>query len=95
MQGLGGDWHVYAVDDCALTHENILPRFSGSTVSSNGLFITTLKSKANRTNVLESSSNLVTWSTNAFLYSRSGTVQYTNGTAAPMRFFRARLLPEH
>jgi hypothetical protein len=95
MQGLGGDWHVYAVDACALTHENIVPRFSESSFSSNGLFVTTLKSKANRTNTLESSSNLATWSTNAFIYSRSGTEHYTNSPAAGARFFRARLLPEH
>ena len=74
--------------------ENIVPRFTGSSVSSNGLFVTTLKSKANRTNTLESSSNLGTWSTNAFIYSRSGTAQYTNAAAPAARFFRARLLPE-
>jgi hypothetical protein len=94
MQGLGGDWHVYAVDDCILSHENIVPQFSGSSLLSNGTFGTTLKSKANRTNTLESSSNLSTWSTNAFIFSRSGTAQYTNTAASGARFFRARLLPE-
>jgi hypothetical protein len=94
MQGLGGDWHVYAADDCSLTHENIVPRFTGTSVTSNGLFVASLQSKANRTNLIEASSNLVTWSANTFLYSHSGTMRYTNIALGSAQFFRARLLPE-
>ncbi|HUR47234.1 MAG TPA: hypothetical protein VMZ27_15240 [Candidatus Saccharimonadales bacterium] len=94
MQGLGGDWHVYAADDCSLTHESIVPRFTGASVTSNGLFMASLQSKANRTNLIEGSSNLVTWSANAFLYSHRGTMRYTNSAPGSAQFFRARLLPE-
>ena len=86
---------MYAVDDCVLSHETIVPRFSESSVSSNGIFITTLKSKANRTNTLESSSNLSAWSTNAFIFSRSGSAHTQTAAVGAARFFRARLLPEH
>jgi hypothetical protein len=93
MKGMGGEWHVYGVDDCLLSHENITPRFEDVRFLTNGAFVTTLQSKANRTNVIESSVDLKSWSTSALLVSRSGKISYTNVQTLPERFYRARLLP--
>src|SRR6058998_2954158 len=55
MKGRGGDWHLYAVDGCALTQEEIPTRFLNPTVSSNGVFCATVSSRANRSNIVEAS----------------------------------------
>ncbi len=83
---------LYCLDDCVLSHENLVPKFSDSQVQG-GVFTTVLNSKANRTNRIESSTDLANWSTNAYLFSRSGTLRYTNSLTPSYRFFRARLLP--
>lgn len=92
MQGKGGDWHLYGVDDCVLTHEDIPLRFAPSHALSSNRFEMTLLGKANRTNQLEVSTNLVDWRAGNVLFNRTGGVQIITGalTNVPARFFRAR-----
>lgn len=92
MQGKGGDWHLYGVDDCVLTHEDVPLRFGPSRGLSSNRFEMTLFGKANRTNQLEVSTNLVDWRAGNVLYNRTGAVQIVTGglTNLPARFFRAR-----
>ncbi|HKQ36651.1 MAG TPA: hypothetical protein VJ063_01160, partial [Verrucomicrobiae bacterium] len=92
MQGKGGDWHLYGVDDCMLTHEDVPLRFASSRGLSSNRFEMTLLGKANRTNQLEVSTNLVDWRAGGLLINRTGAVQVVTGglTNLPARFFRAR-----
>jgi len=94
MQGEGGQWHLYAIDACALTHEPIPIRFVSNIVS-NGMFETKFTSRANRTNALESSFNGTTWFGNGIFYNRTGTSLYREFsiTNRAQKFFRARSLP--
>jgi hypothetical protein len=97
MKGTGGEWHTYAVDDCALTHEEIPTRFDSTSLSGNRIFQSTLFSRANRTNRVESTSTLEnsnTWTTVTNMLNRSGTIPFTYPAPSnsPPRFFRARTL---
>jgi hypothetical protein len=92
MKGDGGEWHNYAVDDCALTTEEIPLRFGPPSLLPNGELRLALQGRANRTNVIESSAALQTWSAVATLWNATGTVVTTQPIApwTTQRFFRAR-----
>ena len=92
MNGQGGQWHLYGVDDCVLTHEEVPLRFGPSRALTNNRFEMTLHGKMNRTNQLEVSTNLVDWRAAGLLVNRTGTVQFTTTslTNLPSRFFRTR-----
>jgi hypothetical protein len=94
MHGEGGQWHLYGVDDCALTHESIAPRFVSATVS-NGMFETKFTGRANRTNALESSLNTTNWTPVGTFFNRTGTSLFREFaiTNRAQRFFRAQALP--
>jgi hypothetical protein len=94
MKGTGGQWHLYALDDCALTREDIPLRLTGAGCT-NDVFQTTVLSRANRTNVIEVSTNLTDWRTVTNLLNATGTVTFAEPvtTNAGPRFFRARVLP--
>ena len=55
MKGTGVEWHLYGVDDCVLSREEIPTRFRETRVTGDGLLQTTITSKANRTNRIEAS----------------------------------------
>lgn len=95
MKGDGVEWHNYAVDDCALTHEDIPVRLGGNLMWSNGAVRIELASKANRTNQIEASTNLVDWSTLTNVLNLTGAAQFSDISATnfPRRFYRARLVP--
>lgn len=95
MKGDGGQWHNYAVDDCALTHEDIPLRFDSPAVLSGNRLELTLHGQANRSNVLESSLHLTNWFPVAGLWNATGTLRVTNNMPSSFsnRFFRARLAP--
>ena len=95
MKGDGGEWHNYCVDDCALTHEDIPLRFDAPVVSAVGALQLTLLGKANRTNVIETSSTFTNWGAVTTVWNATGRVVTSN--APPLgtshRFFRARQAP--
>ena len=93
MNGQGGQWHLYGVDDCVLTHEEVPLRFGPSrALPDSNRFEMTLYGKANRTNQIEVSTNLVDWRPSGTVVNRGGVVQFsTLGlTNLPERYFRAR-----
>jgi hypothetical protein len=92
MNGQGGQWHLYGVDDCVLTHEEVPLRFGPSRTTPNNRFETTLHGKANRTNQIEVSTNLVNWSPLGIVVNRGGIapVSIPAVTNFQNRFFRAR-----
>ena len=96
MKGSGGEWHTYAVDDCALTHEDIPTRFDSASLS-NRVFKAALVSRANRTNHIEATStveNSNSWTTVTNVLNRSGITpfSYSAPSNSTPRFFRARTL---
>lgn len=94
MQGTGGQWHLYAVDDCALTHEENPLRFK-AVDSSDGAFRFTLAGKPHRTNVVERTTNFQSWTLVTNVVNLTGEVPVEDhppvGDAA--QFYRARQLP--
>ena len=94
MQGMGGQWHLYAIDDCALTHESVPVRFTSTTLS-NAMFEVKFGGRLNRTNTLESSLNGSNWTLNGMFFNRSGTSLFRefNVTNRAQRFYRARSAP--
>jgi hypothetical protein len=95
MKGDGGEWHTYAVDDCALTHEEIPVRFGPAILDTNRTLNVPLFSRANRSNRVESTSSLQdsnSWSTVTNFLNRSGVAdfKYPATSNSPPRFFRAR-----
>lgn len=95
MKGDGVTWHLFGVDDVVLSHEAIPTRFETPTILSNGVFQATLSSRANRTNVIEASTNLAQWLPVTNLLNAAGITPFQDAgsTAAVQRFYRARTLP--
>lgn len=95
LKGEGGEWHNYAVDDCALTHEDIPLRFEAPVVQPDGALQLTLLGKANRTNLIEASSTFTNWAVVTNVWNATGrtvtTIPLPAGTSN--RFFRARQSP--
>ena len=52
MKGDGEEWHLYGIDDCALTHEEVPATFSEVRVT-NGVFQARFTSKIGRTNYID------------------------------------------
>lgn len=94
MKGDGVEWHNYAIDDCVLTAEDIPARFRAPNFS-NGLFRAEWTCRASRTNVIEVSTNLASWSllTNFLNLSGSASLEFPVGTNPAPRFFRLRITP--
>ncbi len=92
MNGQGGQWHLYGVDDCVLTHEEVPLHFGPSRVAPNNRFETTLYGKANHTNQIEFSTNFVNWSPLGIVVTRGGIapISIPSLTNHQKRFFRAR-----
>lgn len=92
MNGQGGQWHLYGVDDCVLSHEEVPLRFGPSRAAPNNRFETSLHGKANRTNQIEVSTNLVNWSPLGIVVNRGGIapVSIPSVTNFQNRVFRAR-----
>lgn len=92
MNGAGGQWHLYGIDDCVLTHEEVPLRFGPTRALPNNRFETTLYGKANRTNQLEFTTDLSNWSLLGLNINRGGVghISIFGTTNLPKRFFRAR-----
>jgi hypothetical protein len=93
MKGDQVEWHNFAVDNCLLTTEPIPTRFISPTISSNGTFQTTIRSRANRTNIIEASTTLTNWTTVTNFVNKTGAALFTepSATNSAQRFFRARV----
>jgi hypothetical protein len=93
MKGDGGEWHVYGVDDCALTHEQIPIRLDNPKLAT-GKFQTIVYGRANRTNSVETSpsaTNQTGWTTLTNFLNRTGATPFTQPVGAEnLRLFRAR-----
>jgi hypothetical protein len=96
MKGNGSGFHLYAADDCVLTHEEIPIRFAGVALSPNNFLQSDVLSRANRSNIVETSLT----ATNAWLpvtnfLNRTGSMpfNYPVRTNEGARFFRARTVP--
>ena len=89
MKGTGVEWHLYAVDDCVLSHEDIPTHFSQTGFGAKGLLETTILSRANRTNAIETSVNLKDWLPLSNVLNRTGALLFRDsGTNNPSRFYR-------
>ena len=94
MKGTGVEWHLYGVDDCVLSREEIPTRFRETRVTGDGLLQTTITSKANRTNRIEASTNLVNWFLVTNVLNKTGVLPLadTSSTNHQTLFYRARVL---
>ena len=93
MKGQGGQWHVYVVDGCALTQEEIPIRLVNPLVSSNGVFQASVSGRANRSNIVEATANLTNWTVLTNIHNASGATPFTVPATGLRRFYRARLVP--
>jgi hypothetical protein len=93
MQGEGGQWHLYSVDDRVLSHEEIPTRLLNPMVSSNGLLVATVSSRANRSNIVEASTTLTNWSGITGFHNTTGSRAFTNPATGLERLYRARVVP--
>lgn len=94
MQGSGGQWHLYAVDDCALTHEEIPLRLHAPHWS-DGVFQSILVGKPHRTNLVERTTDFLTWTPVTNAVNLTGEIPFADqppGDGAA-QFYRARQLP--
>lgn len=93
MQGSGGQWHLYGVDDCALTHEPGPLQFQ-SPAWSNGIFQALLTGRPRRTNIVERSPDLRDWTPLSPLPNPGGQSWFTDTPPGPGPwFYRAREWP--
>jgi hypothetical protein len=92
MKGDGLEWHLYALDDCALTEAEIPLQFGSPRLSLDGRFETVLTGKANRTNLLELTSDLANWEPLTNVFNPTGTLPVVDEvtTGPRQRFYRAR-----
>jgi hypothetical protein len=94
MKGSGGQWHLYAVDDCALTHEEVPLRLQ-TPAWTHGVFHATLTGKPHRTNVVERSMDLQTWLPLTNVVNLTGTAAFEDSApdgGEPV-FYRAKQIP--
>jgi hypothetical protein len=95
MKGTISEWHLYAVDDCALTHEYAPARLAVMGILTNNRVQMSLTGPASRTFRIEASTDLQAWSPIASYFSDNGSIQFAIPavTNYQHRFFRARRLP--
>ena len=95
MKGDGVEWHNYAIDGCALTTEDLPTRFGPAMGLSPAGFQMQWTGRANRTNVLEGSTNLTLWTPLTTLFNSTGSLSHTDpaATNTPQRFYRVRSQP--
>jgi hypothetical protein len=92
MTGQGGQWHLYGIDDCVLTAtEPTPPRLEAPMRQADGAFAFAVRAEAGKTNVVETSTNLVQWLPLAGALNTNGLWQFSDPGAAalPARFYRA------
>jgi hypothetical protein len=92
MKGDGVEWHNYALDHCVLSGEEIPTKVEPPTMRTNGAVGLRWSSRANRTNLLEVSTNLASWATRAGLLNLTGVQSFEDDEAPgrPQRFYRVK-----
>jgi hypothetical protein len=88
MKGDGVQWHLYGVDDCALTHEEVPVRFNNAGVS-NGVFQANVTGKIGFSNRVERSITLTNWFPLTNIFNSNGVVTFRDPTTNAARFYRA------
>jgi len=89
MKGEGVQWHLYGVDECALTHEEVPVRFRGAQIT-NGSFQASVTGKIGFTNFIERSTALTNWSPFTNVMNSNGVVTIRDAATNGARFYRAR-----
>jgi hypothetical protein len=90
MKGDGVEWHLFGVDDCALTHEETPVQFQNSAVLSNGVFRASVTGRIGWTNVIERSVTLTNWLPHTNIMNSNGVVTFLDRATNAVRFYRAR-----
>jgi hypothetical protein len=90
MKGDGVEWHLFGVDDCALTHEEVPVQFRNFGVLSNGVFEASVTGKIGFSNWIEGSGTLTNWFPITNLFHSNGTVTFRDPATNAARFYRAR-----
>lgn len=88
MKGDGEEWHLYGVDDCALTHEDVPLRFQNAAVS-NGVFQASVTGKLGFSNVIESSVTLTNWIPLTNIFNSNGIITFRDPANNGRRFYRS------
>src|SRR6185369_15882848 len=88
-KGDGVEWHLYGVDDCALTHEEVPVRFQNSVVLSNGVFQASVTGKIGFSNVIERSVTLTNWFPLTNMFNSNGVVTFRDIATNGARCYRA------
>jgi hypothetical protein len=89
MKGEGVQWHLYGVDDCALTHEEVPVRFQNQSIISNGIFQASLTGKIGFSNRIERSVTLTNWLPFTNIFNSNGVVTFRDAATNTVRFYRA------
>ncbi|HWN97320.1 MAG TPA: hypothetical protein VNT99_19970 [Methylomirabilota bacterium] len=90
MKGDGVQWHLYGVDDCALTHEEVPVQFQNSSIESNGVFQASVTGKIGFSNIIERSVTLTNWSPLTNIMNSNGVVMFRDTATNTVRFYRAK-----
>lgn len=87
------NWHLYAVDDCALTHEDAPIHFGPAVLLPSNRLQMVLEGRPNQTYSVQSSTTFTNWLSMGTVFNTNGAVQFTipGVTNYKQRFFRARL----
>lgn len=94
MQGQGGQWHLYGVDDCILTETPPAPpRLVNPTFEQDGAFAFTVLSAPGKTNNVELCTELSRWSSLTTIVNTTGQTKLRDTTTPTdaQRFYRVVL----
>ncbi|MDH7503725.1 MAG: hypothetical protein QHJ82_13565, partial [Verrucomicrobiota bacterium] len=94
MQGQGGQWHLYGVDDCVLTETQLPPpRLVNAAFEQDCAFAFTILSAPAKTNNIDVCTELGQWSSLATVVNATGQTRFRDITTPPaaQRFYRAVL----
>jgi hypothetical protein len=89
MKGEGVQWHLYGVDDCALTHEEVPVEITNAQTI-NGVLHASVSGKIGFTNFIERSTALTNWSPFTNVMNSNGMVTFRDSATNAARFYRAR-----
>ncbi|MCX8108134.1 MAG: hypothetical protein N3G20_04950, partial [Verrucomicrobiae bacterium] len=91
MQGQGGQWHLYGVDDCVLTETPpVRPRIIDPRFDPDGVFGFLVVSTPGKTNEIQACSDFDRWYQVANLANITGQIRFRDlqGTGEATRFYR-------
>lgn len=89
MKGDGVEWHLYGVDDCTLTHEEVPVRFTSRSMNGN-VFEASVAGKLGFSNIIEHSTTLTNWALLTNIFNSNGVVRFSDAATNGWRAYRAR-----